>query len=93
MRKLQKLAVVAAMVGSVGIVGAGTAVAGGGHGGGGLAINQSANCKSHDANVSVLSNIGVLNGLAGNAVNGEGAPGATVFSQGSTMGCNNVVGG
>ncbi|MCT2593897.1 hypothetical protein LHJ74_28995 [Streptomyces sp. N2-109] len=92
MRKLQKLAVVAAMVGSVGIVGAGTAVAGGGHGGGKVAISQSTECKSHDLNVSVLSNIGVLNGLAGNLLNGEGNPGQTAMQQGSTMGCNNTAG-
>lgn len=86
MRKLQKLAVVAAAVGSLGFVGAGTAVAGGGPD---IDVTQSSQCKSHDANVNVLGNIGVLNGLAGNAVNGEGDPGETEFEQGSSQGCNN----
>lgn len=87
MRKLRKLAVVAAMVGSVGFAGAGVAVAGGG--GPDINVGQSANCKSHDLNASVLSNIGVLNGLGGNLLNGEGNPGQTVLAQGSSQGCNN----
>jgi hypothetical protein len=36
--------------------------------------------------------VGVLNGLAGNAVNGEGNPGAQNTSQGSTVLCANSVG-
>ena len=90
MRKIQKAAVVVAMLGSVGFVGAGTAAAsGGGH----LDITQATNCKSHDLNIAALNNIGVLNGLAGNALGGEGNPGAQAFEQGSSQGCNASVGG
>ena len=84
MRKLQKAAVVAAMVGGVAFLGAGTAAAGGPD----IDVNQTVACKSHDLNAAVLNNIGVLNGLAGNALNGEGDPGATTSEQGSTMGCS-----
>ncbi|WP_375546686.1 hypothetical protein [Streptomyces gossypii] len=76
------------MVGSVGFFGVGTAVAGGPS----TEINQTTNCKSHDLNISVLSNIGVLNGALGNLLNGEGNPGQTVQKQGSTMGCSNAAG-
>lgn len=86
MRKLQRAAVVAAMVGSVGFFGVGAAVAGGGPD---IDVQQTTNCKSHDLNLSVLSNIGVLNGVLGNALNGEGDPGATAQKQGSTQGCSN----
>lgn len=85
MRKLHKAAVVAAMVGATGFLGAGTAFAGGP----GFDVDQSTTCRSHDLNVDVLSNIGVLNGLLGNALNGEGNPGQTVQDQGSSMGCSN----
>ncbi|TJZ42526.1 hypothetical protein FCH28_34570 [Streptomyces piniterrae] len=72
MRKLHKAAVVAAILGSVSFLGAPTASAGG-HG-----------CKTHDLNVDVLGNVGVLNGLLGNLLNGEGSPGAQVTHLGST---------
>jgi hypothetical protein len=90
MRKIRSAAVVAAMLGSVGFIGAGTAFAGGHDSG--LDISQVNACRSHDANVDVLGNVGVLNGLAGNAVNGEGNPGAQNTSQGSTVLCANSVG-
>ncbi|MEV6792617.1 hypothetical protein AB0M87_11555 [Streptomyces sp. NPDC051320] len=88
MRKFQKAAVVAAMLGSVAFLGAGTASA---HDEGGpdIGVKQSASCKSHDLNLDVLGEVGVLNGLLGNALNGEGDPGAQATSQGSSMGCNN----
>ncbi|MEU8753931.1 hypothetical protein PGH47_16375 [Streptomyces sp. HUAS 31] len=78
MRKLQKAALAAAMVGSLSLIATGTASAqssydGHGHGG----------CKSHDMNIELLSNIGVLPGLAGNALNGEGNPGAMYNDIGS----------
>lgn len=86
MRKLQRAAVVATMVGSVGFFGVGTAVAGGGPD---IEVNQKSTCKSHDLNISILSNIGILNGALGNLLNGEGDPGATESEQGSEQGCNN----
>ena len=67
MRKYQKAAVVVAMLGSVGTLGAGTAVADDkpdvsfnvSHGG----------CKTESGdNIAVLSNIGVANGLAGGGI-------------------------
>ncbi|MFB7634160.1 hypothetical protein ACFC0M_24885 [Streptomyces sp. NPDC056149] len=82
MRNLQKAAVVAAVLGSVGLLGAGTASAqpterAGGMGGG---------CRTHDLNLDILGQIGILNGLLGNAINGEGAPGAQVSPLGSDCG-------
>ncbi|TJZ42821.1 hypothetical protein FCH28_33555 [Streptomyces piniterrae] len=84
MRKLHKAAVVAAVLGSVGFLGAGTANA---HGG--VGISQGSSCRSHDLNVDVLGEVGILNGVLGSALNGEGSPGAQVTHMGSTMGCNN----
>jgi hypothetical protein len=79
MRKLQKAAVAAAMVGTLSLIATGTATAlpaddhGHGHG----------HCKSHDLNVDILGQVGVLPGLAGNLVNGEGNPGAMYNDVGS----------
>jgi hypothetical protein len=69
MRKLPKAAVAAAVIGIVSLIGTGTASAQGAeamHGGG---------CRSHDLNVDILGQVGLLNGLLGNAINGEGSPG------------------
>ncbi|MFH9466480.1 hypothetical protein ACH4LT_04175 [Streptomyces clavifer] len=88
MRKLQKAAVVVAMLGSVGFIGAGTASAGG-HGGPDIDVTQSSVCTSHDANVDVLGNVGVLNGVASNLLNGEGDAGAQSTKLGSTLDCSN----
>ncbi|MFI9050570.1 hypothetical protein [Streptomyces sp. NPDC053427] len=79
MRKLRKVAVVAAVLGSVSFLGAGTANAAGGGGGG---------CGAHVLDVNVLGEVGILNGLLGNALNGEGAPGGQITGMGSSMGCN-----
>ncbi|GHI06298.1 hypothetical protein AQI88_36475 [Streptomyces cellostaticus] len=93
MHKLRKAAVLVAALGSVGLVSAGTAHAApmgrGGEGWGGM---QSSNCKSHDLNLDVLGEVGILNGLLGNALNGEGDPGAQGTHIGSVMGCNNSAG-
>ncbi|MCL8015937.1 hypothetical protein [Streptomyces sp. AS02] len=97
MHKLRKAAVVVVALGSVGLLSAGTATAQGldGHGGksgkGGdkVSVLQSSNCKSHDLNVDVLGQVGVLNGLLGNALNGEGNAGGQGTHLGSDMGCNN----
>ncbi|MEV0370492.1 hypothetical protein AB0I10_11780 [Streptomyces sp. NPDC050636] len=98
MRKLRKAAVVVAALGTVGLLGAGAAHADEGqqrgHGGhGGLNVKQGSSCRSHDLNVDVLGEVGILNGLLGNALNGEGSPGAQSSHLGSTMGCDNSVGG
>ena len=80
MRKLRKAAVVtAAVLGTVGFLGAGAGTASANGGG--------SYCKSHDFDINLLNNIGVLNGLAGNALNGEGNPGAQWNDNGSDMGC------
>jgi hypothetical protein len=94
MRKIQKAAVMVAMLGAVGFAGAGTAFAGdegyGGYdGGNSYSVSQSTECKSHDLNVDILGEVGLLNGVLGNALNGEGHPGAQSTTQGSSMGCNN----
>ncbi|WP_225828693.1 hypothetical protein [Streptomyces naphthomycinicus] len=89
MRKLRNVAVLVAALGTIGLVG-GTAHAGeGGKGGDKFNITQSSHCKSHDLNLDVLGEVGLLNGLLGNALNGEGNPGAQATEMGSTMGCNN----
>ncbi len=53
---------------------------------------QSSNCKDHDLNLDLLGEVGILNGLLGNALNGEGDPGAQQTHVGSTMGCSNKAG-
>lgn len=94
MRNLRNVAVLVAALSSIGLV-SGTAYAGGqGDGKGGdhgdrFNITQSSHCKSHDLNLDVLGEVGLLNGLLGSAVNGEGNPGAQATNLGSTMGCNN----
>ncbi|MBT2510157.1 hypothetical protein J7I98_30750 [Streptomyces sp. ISL-98] len=98
MHKLRKAAVLVATLASVGLLGAGTAHAdGGGYGQGGKGgkggdrfnIQQSSTCKSHDLNLDILGQVGLLNGALGNALNGEGNSGAQDTHMGSTMGCNN----
>ncbi|GGX47835.1 hypothetical protein [Streptomyces noursei] len=99
MRKLQQAAVMMAILGSVSLLGAGTAYADGGRHGGkedsGFAIKQGSSCRSHDENVDVLGEVGILNGVLGNALGGEGSPGAQSTKMGSDMGCDNsfAVGG
>ncbi|MER6433857.1 hypothetical protein ABT272_40070 [Streptomyces sp900105245] len=80
MRKLRKAAVAVAIIGGVSVLGIGPATAqpaGGGHGGG---------CKSHDLNIDILGEVGVLNGLGGNLFNGEGSPGGQFTDIGSECG-------
>ncbi|MEV0369257.1 hypothetical protein AB0I10_05460 [Streptomyces sp. NPDC050636] len=52
-------------------------------------VSQHTQCRSHDLNLNVLGEVGLLNGVLGNALNGEGDSGAQRTHQGSTMGCNN----
>ncbi|MER6417925.1 hypothetical protein [Streptomyces sp. NPDC001137] len=93
MHQLRKAAVLVAAV-SVGLLGAGTAQAHDGGGkGGGTTVLQSTTCRSHDLNLDILGQVGLLNGLLGGALNGEGNEGAQSTSLGSSMGCNNSVGG
>ncbi|MEU5537473.1 hypothetical protein [Streptomyces sp. NPDC020362] len=96
MHKLRKAAVLVAALGTVGLLGAGAAQADGhggwGHDGTRVKIGQSTTCRSHDANVDVLGEVGILNGVGGNLLNGEGNSGAQESSLGSSMGCNNSVG-
>ncbi|MEV7685705.1 hypothetical protein ACFW1F_19300 [Streptomyces bungoensis] len=89
MRKLHKAVLVgAAVLSTVGSLGVGTAVAHGepGHD---MDIHQGVECRSHDMNIDVLGSVGALNGVLGNALNGEGSPGAQSNHLGSHMGCNN----
>ncbi|MEW2626050.1 hypothetical protein [Streptomyces sp. NPDC048106] len=86
MRKIQKVAVLAAMLGSIGFAGAGTAFAGGGDPY--VDVHQSTVCKSHDLNVDILGEVGILNGVAGNVLGGEGNPGGQATGLGSSLGCN-----
>ncbi|NUP18473.1 MAG: hypothetical protein HOZ81_20780 [Streptomyces sp.] len=90
MRKLHKVALVGAVLGSVGSFGVGTAVAHGEGGAHDLDIQQGIECRSHDMNVDVLGSVGVLNSLLANALNGEGSPGAQDSHLGSDMGCNSA---
>ncbi|MFG2395572.1 hypothetical protein [Streptomyces lydicus] len=41
-------------------------------------------CKTHDLNIDILGQVGILNGLLGNALNGEGNPGAQFDGVGSS---------
>jgi hypothetical protein len=84
MRKLQKVALVAAMAGAAGFIGAGTAAADGKPG---VDIKQSVACRGHDTNLSVLD-ISALNGaiLAG-AIGNDGGVGNTDGREGSVHTC------
>ncbi|AJC54688.1 MULTISPECIES: hypothetical protein [Streptomyces] len=86
MRKLQKVAVVTIALGSIGFLGAGTSYA---SGGGGVGVHQGSQCRTHDLNVDVLGEVGILNGVLANVLNGEGSPGAQATPIGSSIGCNN----
>ncbi|WP_225824377.1 hypothetical protein [Streptomyces naphthomycinicus] len=79
MRRLQQAAVAAAVIGSIGFAGASPATAQAAQsmrGGGG-------GCDSHDMNIDILGEVGILNGLGGNLLNGEGNPGAQYTDMGS----------
>ncbi|MDO0913856.1 MULTISPECIES: hypothetical protein [unclassified Streptomyces] len=91
MHKLQKVAFLGAVLGSVGSLGVGTAFAHGEAGAHDLDITQGIECRSHDMNIDVLGSLGVLNGAVANALNGEGSPGAQPSHLGSDMGCNSAV--
>ncbi|SDO97121.1 hypothetical protein SAMN04487981_11563 [Streptomyces sp. cf386] len=93
MHNLRKAAVLVVALGSLGLMSAGTATAQGldgkGKGGDKFSVLQSSNCKSHDLNVDVLGQVGVLNGALGNALNGEGIAGGQDGTHlGAEMGCN-----
>ncbi|GGU97552.1 hypothetical protein GCM10010211_75990 [Streptomyces albospinus] len=88
MHKLHKAAVLAATLGSIAALGAGPAYAGGQ---GGFDVRQGSQCRTHDLNVDVLGEVGILNGVLGNALGGEGSPGAQASSMGSQIGCDNRV--
>ncbi|MFF4606050.1 hypothetical protein ACFY12_25325 [Streptomyces sp. NPDC001339] len=102
MRKLRTAAVVAAALGTLGILGTGTSYADANHGskdGGGKSsmgvdfkLMQGSSCRSHDTNVDILGEVGIANGLAGNLLGGEGPAGAQSSTMGSSMGCNNEFG-
>ncbi|MEU9209015.1 hypothetical protein AB0D27_13945 [Streptomyces sp. NPDC048415] len=80
MRKLHKAAVAAAIIASIGFIGTGTATAQGAE------SMRGGGCKSHDLNLDLLGNVGLLNGVIG--VNDEGSPGAQFTHVGSDMGCD-----
>ncbi|MGC9539175.1 hypothetical protein [Streptomyces sp. UG1] len=93
MHKLRKAAVLVAAVSTVGLLGAGSAHADGrgdGPGGNNYSVTQSTQCKSHDLNLDILGVVGILNGVLGNGLNGEGNTGAQSTHLGSTMGCSNT---
>ncbi|AZQ35340.1 hypothetical protein EJ357_19110 [Streptomyces cyaneochromogenes] len=90
MQKLRKAAVLVAALSSVALMGAGTAHADGHRGGNDFKVQQSTSCKSHDLNIDILGTVGLLNGLLGGALNGEGSEGSQSTHLGSTMGCNNA---
>lgn len=71
MRKLQKAAAAAAMIGTLSLISTGTATAQGAHG-----MRGGGGCESHDMNIVVLGNVGIANGIAGNLLNGEGDAGS-----------------
>ncbi|MER6466720.1 hypothetical protein AB0D30_00285 [Streptomyces sp. NPDC048409] len=73
MTSFRKVAVAVAIISGVGFLGAGPASAQVMHGMHGM---QGGGCRSHDLNLDVLGEVGILNGLGGNLLNGEGSPGA-----------------
>jgi hypothetical protein len=93
MHKLHKAVVLLAALGSVGILAAGPAHADGTGQGAGVAgqvsVQQSTTCRSHDLNIDVLGTVGLLDGVLGNGLNGEGDPAAQNTQLGSKMGCDN----
>ncbi|MFH8365669.1 hypothetical protein [Streptomyces sp. NPDC018031] len=86
MRKLHKAAVVAAMLGSIGFMGAGTAAAGGKDDGPKVNVSQNSSCKSHDLNLNV--NVEVLTKILTNTIFGEGDHG-TDQDAGARQDCSN----
>ncbi len=79
MRKLQKAAVAAAILGSFSYIATGTATAQSAS-----VVKAGGGCKSHDMNIDILGNVGILNGLLGNALNGEGNAGGQNTHLGSS---------
>ncbi|MFI9614558.1 hypothetical protein ACIHCM_23325 [Streptomyces sp. NPDC052023] len=79
MRRIRTVAVATAVIAGVGFMGipATAQASEGGHGGG---------CRSHDMNIDILGQVGILNGLGANLVNGEGSPGAQFTDIGSECG-------
>ncbi|EGX58596.1 hypothetical protein SZN_16877 [Streptomyces zinciresistens K42] len=89
MHKLRKAAVVVAAIGTAGLLASGTAYADGPQGND-YKVQQSTQCKSHDLNIDILGVVGLLNGVLGNGLNGEGNSGSQSTELGSTMGCSNT---
>ncbi|MGW3209594.1 hypothetical protein [Streptomyces sp. NPDC001135] len=67
MRKLSKAAVAAAVVASVGFIATGTTT---------TAATAQGAVVHRGGCVDILGEVGILNGLGGNLLNGEGNPGA-----------------
>lgn len=91
MRKLQKVAVVAAMLGGVSFIGAGTASAAGGSDGSDIDIRQTSSCSTHDLNVDILGNAQVLADILRNLLLGEGDTTQSTRI-GSSLDCSNKAG-
>ncbi|CAM5464687.1 MULTISPECIES: hypothetical protein [Streptomyces] len=92
MHKLRKAAVLVAALSSVGVLSVGSAHATGMDGdgqGNAYKVQQSTQCKSHDLNIDILGVVGILNGVLGNGLNGEGNPASQSTHLGSEMGCSN----
>ncbi|MBX7551535.1 hypothetical protein K1Y78_26720 [Streptomyces sp. tea 10] len=70
-----RTAVAASALAVVAVLGAAGGASAGGHGHW---------CKTHDLNIDILGQVGLLNGLLGNALNGEGNPGAQFGGVGSS---------
>lgn len=90
MRKLQKAAVVVAMLSSVGVLGAGTASAHGDEGKDaqdkGISVEQNVTCKTHDVNLNIGNGNG--NDWYGGLLGNEGDNGTQDFTAGSTNNCS-----
>jgi len=52
-------------------------------------FEQENECRSHDTNVAILNNVGILSGALANLLGGEGDPGAQFLEQGSDVICVN----
>ncbi|MFF7854759.1 hypothetical protein [Streptomyces sp. NPDC007904] len=89
MRKIQKAALVVAMLGSVGALGAGTAVA---SDKGETSFEVSGGgCTVNGDSISVLSNVGILNGVLGEGIltfGDEDENGSQELEQGHKVDCS-----
>ncbi|WEO93503.1 hypothetical protein A6P39_005420 [Streptomyces sp. FXJ1.172] len=78
MRKISTAAAAAAVIAGISMMAAGPATAQAAQG-----LHHGGGCRTHNLNIDILGEVGVLNGLAGNLINGEGSPGGQFTDMGT----------